>query len=228
MTGGRRRSGTEAAGAAQAWLASTAAEWPGGRPRKVRCATSAGGVAQLRWREKEIRVQRGNQVLDRCCVQRLGLLNPHGKGTARRHSVGTNTVGRTRSRDAWKRGAWKERRGEWVDGACVTAENGEGTSSSVCPTARSHGQGQATQSTVGRPRVGEKCQKRSGPEGIGSRWWRSLRRSRSRSGRRCVRVGWWWRCGVSRPIGVCHECPNQRLSKLPHELVLDRVLCDGG
>ena len=41
---------------------------------------------------------------DRCCVQGLGLKKiPKGQGAIRRHSVGANTVSRTRNRDAWKR-----------------------------------------------------------------------------------------------------------------------------
>ena len=52
------------------------------------------------------RVQWGKQVRDRCCVQRLGLMKiPKGQGTARRHSVGTNTV--DHSPKQRQRGAWR-------------------------------------------------------------------------------------------------------------------------
>ena len=72
---------------------------------------------------KEIRMQRMNQVPDRCCVWRLGPESSHKKqGTVRRHSAGTNTVDQHRSSDvrgrgqvnAGKRGGLKARARRWV------------------------------------------------------------------------------------------------------------------
>ena len=78
------------------------------RPRKV----SSCSVAQWEERRVESRVQRGEQVRDRCYVQRLGLMKiPKGQGAARRHSVGTNTVDHAQSNGIVEK--WSGECGNW-------------------------------------------------------------------------------------------------------------------